>query len=295
MKVFFSSLFSICTLSSFCQEKSSQLVPYRNGNLWGYSDKNKKIIIPPKFNEASVFGYLTNCCFYSDFAKVKLGSKSYLIDLKGKLIDEKKILMQDENEDGPSQMDGYTFTDSLDTDGSVISDGKLIVPSTFYQQIEIKPGYNKYFVATKNDKKGIIDRNDHIVLPFNFEYADYVLLKEYYDTQQNKMMTPCHFLVKENGDSLYHFVDIDGNRFNKIFFSKYKVLSNFIAFQQINSNGVALWGLMDRHLNVIVKPKYSDILKEEDYELFLVVPFSSQTKSKSLPGYINEKGIEFFK
>lgn len=297
MKITYTILLVFFMSNAFSQDqvKATQLIPYRNGNLWGYADNNKRIIIPPKFSQASVFGYLTNCCYHSDLAKVKFGTKFYLLDNKGKLIDERKVLKDDGSEDSPPQRDENIFTDSLDTDGSVINNGQLVIPSTQYQQIEIKPGYNRYFVVTKNDKKGIIDRNDHIVIPSKYESADYLILNEYYDSSANKMITPYHFLVRETGDSVYYFTDKEGNKSSKIYFSKYKVLLNFIAFQQINSEGIALWGLMNRNLVVVVQPKYMDIIKEEDYDLFLVIPFNSQTKSKSLPGYINEKGVEFFK
>jgi len=38
-----------------------------------------------------------------------------------------------------------------------------------------------------------------------------------------------------------------------------------------------------------------DIINEEDFDLFLVMPYKNQTNINSILGYINEKGMEFFK
>src|SRR6266542_4119359 len=54
------------------------LIPYRKGNLWGYCDSTKKIIIEPQFDDAAEFNH--------HFAVVKRNSFSGLINEKGKMV-----------------------------------------------------------------------------------------------------------------------------------------------------------------------------------------------------------------
>ncbi len=53
-KVFFSAFFVIMELVVSSQPRQA-LIPYRKGELWGYCDTNKKIIIPIKYHRAFPF------------------------------------------------------------------------------------------------------------------------------------------------------------------------------------------------------------------------------------------------
>jgi hypothetical protein len=60
------------------------LVPYRDGEKWGYSDAHKKMIITPRFQRAWWFAD-------NGLARVKIGDKYGFIDKKGKLAIEAKF------------------------------------------------------------------------------------------------------------------------------------------------------------------------------------------------------------
>lgn len=63
---------------SFAQETDMSLIPYRQGNKWGYATADKKIVITPKYDEANWFS--------NGLASVKSGSKYGYINREGKLV-----------------------------------------------------------------------------------------------------------------------------------------------------------------------------------------------------------------
>ncbi len=56
----------------------AELVPYRKGNIWGFCDWRKKIIIPPQYQEVRLF--------INELAKVKKNEKWGLIDQEGEIF-----------------------------------------------------------------------------------------------------------------------------------------------------------------------------------------------------------------
>jgi hypothetical protein len=65
-------------MPSFSQQADQSLIPYRKGNLWGYTNADKGIIIKPAFDEAN--------WFVAGYAVVKKGSKYGYINQQGKLV-----------------------------------------------------------------------------------------------------------------------------------------------------------------------------------------------------------------
>lgn len=72
------ALFLACTVPVFAQDADMSLIPYRQGDLWGYASADKKIVIKPEYNEADLF--------YEGFAVVKKGSKYGYINKAGKVV-----------------------------------------------------------------------------------------------------------------------------------------------------------------------------------------------------------------
>ena len=62
----------------FAQKADLRLIPYRKGDLWGYADADKNIIIKPEYSEADLF--------YAGFASVKKGDKYGYINRDGILV-----------------------------------------------------------------------------------------------------------------------------------------------------------------------------------------------------------------
>ncbi len=68
------SLFFLIQISAQAQE----LIPYRSGDLWGYCDRQKNLLIPCQFEDAQFF--------IGDLAKVKQNGQWGLMDLKGDIF-----------------------------------------------------------------------------------------------------------------------------------------------------------------------------------------------------------------
>ena len=71
-------LFLAFTLPVFAQEPDMSLIPFRQGNLWGYATSDKNIAIKPQFDDAEFF--------YEGFAVVKKGTKYGYINKAGKVV-----------------------------------------------------------------------------------------------------------------------------------------------------------------------------------------------------------------
>lgn len=68
----------VCSTPVFAQDADMSLIPYRQGNNWGYADANKILTIKAEYEEAGLF--------YEGFAAVKKGGKYGYIDKNGKVV-----------------------------------------------------------------------------------------------------------------------------------------------------------------------------------------------------------------
>ncbi len=68
----------VFALSVFAQDADLTLIPYRQGNLWGYAGPDKKIVIAPAYEEAELFS--------EGYAAVKKGGKYGYINKAGKVV-----------------------------------------------------------------------------------------------------------------------------------------------------------------------------------------------------------------
>ena len=62
----------------FSQEPDMTLIPYRKGDLWGYANADRKIVITPQYNDANIFS--------EGFASVKKGTRYGYINKEGKVV-----------------------------------------------------------------------------------------------------------------------------------------------------------------------------------------------------------------
>lgn len=299
MKFLFLSLFLLSTTLSFAQIKTPQLIPYRKGNLWGYCNSNKVIKIPIKFEEASCFGYSSNCCFYENYARVLLKGKYYLINKSGKLTNEKSLLDKDNKVDAPSPIDEIELKDIYNKDGSISFQGKIIIPANKYKYIRLTENYNRLFIVTdSNNLAGVIDRNQKIILPLKYTDAFYFSLEE--QNEKKKQIIPIYICYQEPNDkklTIAKFTDTI-KVYKKVQYCG--KLKNYIAYAEQETNPmynyISNWGILDRDLEVKIKPKYA-IIEEIKKDIFFVdihIYNKGGVKLENKSGYINIKGVEFF-
>lgn len=154
-------LSGIQTEAQLCYE----LLPYRDGDKWGYCNRNGKVIIKPQWDGANTFGHFS--------AKVKTGNglTAYycLIDEKGEYIIPPEL-----------HWNGYWQTTSSGTTmnindsnghiGRVDTNGHIIIPMIYDEIGSIHTIFSRDFYRVfQNGKMGLIRKDGSEVLPCKYK------------------------------------------------------------------------------------------------------------------------------
>lgn len=159
-------------LKIFAQEH--ELIPFRKGNLWGFADRNKKIVIECQYDE--VFP------FHEGVAFVKKDNAYAMINNEGQAITSFTFESLDLSNDLEAEIENpYEFINGFaivkqGKIGVVNKTGKFVIPPV-YECIE--PFKNGMAAVCKKYKWGFVDTNGKEVVPiqydevksFNEEYA----------------------------------------------------------------------------------------------------------------------------
>lgn len=73
-----SALFLVFAMPVFAQEADMSLIPFRQGDLWGYANPSKQIVIKPEYQETDFF--------YEGYAIVKKDGKYGYVNKAGKVV-----------------------------------------------------------------------------------------------------------------------------------------------------------------------------------------------------------------
>ena len=196
-----------------CKYLIPDLIPILVGNKFGYCDKNKKIIIPAKYDLAEPF--MKDDCellnsegdslfakfFENNFATVSINKRQYRIDKVGKIVYEyKKKHVCDYSYNSDSAQ--YFLTEKNGLVG-VINNNKEVIINEMYNGIYIFKSFP--FIVVKNNLYGLVDLTDEI-FPCKFSSL-YYLYEEYLSKNVNLLK----FEIKGKG----FFVDFCGNEYVK--------------------------------------------------------------------------------
>lgn len=260
-KILLTSLFSIFTINLVFSQELPTLVPYLKGKKFGFVDENKNIIIEPKFTNAYPFGYYYDQYYGPNYALVQIERDMFFVDSKGNLIKE--------DEFKKNNISNYQFPP---------------------QKEELKSF--KYFVFEKNNKKGLKDENNKIILKPIYKYLDiYTFSQSYYDKKKKKYFKPTYANVsKDDKDEL---IRID----------KFKVYENIsLSSFRINSNHMIVWvkkenktinnGILINGNLITILPKYTRINKFYVEQGLISVDKIIDDHPVSL--YIDLKGNEYY-
>ncbi len=146
----------IYTVHSFAQ--TDYLIPFRDGNKWGYCDTLGRMVIPTKFDEAVRFFY--------GYAHVRIGKENAIIDKTGKIK-----LKGDFSIDNP--YDGFASITTKNKVGLANIDNGKILLAPIYSSL----GRNGDLAVLKdsNDRQGLyhISRRKWL-LPLKYEAIDII-------------------------------------------------------------------------------------------------------------------------
>ncbi|WP_241773445.1 WG repeat-containing protein [Chryseobacterium sp. Leaf394] len=197
-------------------EEVPVLIPQKKDGKFGYVNQNGKFIIQPEYHIALFFGEDCNLLYSPNEKVKKFGSKnyatvdkggvSYRINMSGKIVYTYKPadLGVCKAEYKKARFHAYRLNGKY----GLIEDGRFVNPAD-KKQFTIYPSYDFLFVmetndvanpmiiAASNDKFGIIDTKNQIVIPF--EYRD---IKRNYSWKLGKM-----FEVTKD-DVNYYYIDI---------------------------------------------------------------------------------------
>ncbi|TND10542.1 MAG: Uncharacterized protein FD123_184 [Bacteroidetes bacterium] len=141
-RIFFLLLFFLFSAITFAQKRPN-LIPYRKGDLWGYADSTKKIIITPKYDRC--FPFVNG----KALAETK-DSKFIQIDSTGKIVKTFTYKLHEYMRDGMLKISvNYSEEGIIDISGAIVMPPK-------YLSIEILGPDS--FEVTLPGKKGTINR-----------------------------------------------------------------------------------------------------------------------------------------
>ena len=197
------------------------LIPYKKDGKSGFINQKGKVIIPPVYSNV---GFFTDDCnllnssnikvkkFGSKkYASVRLNEEDYRIDMAGKRVYQFK-----DTDIGkcPLEFKSQLFhAYIMNKYYGIIEDSKFRDASD-YRQFTIYPQFeylhilegddlkNPMIIAVKNDKFGIIDVNNKVIIPFIYED-----IKRNYSWKLGRL-----FEVTTDGDN-YFYVDVDNKAY----------------------------------------------------------------------------------
>jgi hypothetical protein len=283
------------------KEFSEGRAAVRSNRLWAFIDEKGNLLTPFKFAEAWFFR--------SGFAVVKVSQNQYsLLDKQGKEVTEQ--IYSYIYEDVPGKL--YALNNNgMIRYGLVAKDsGKLIVPEGV---TEIKRFSEGWAVAVKDGKKGYIDENGNVMIPF--DYVEAMGLKDGLMAVHNgKGWGVINKKKEEVIPFLYNGVEIvDPDRFIVWIFNRpawgLKAMVNakgeeiiplkytFIGQPQLDRIAVMAddkWGVVDMNGRELVKPQAlpAGYKEEGGFKSGIKLLVNRQTNKI---GYVDWKGRFYFK
>lgn len=133
-------------------------IPFRNGDLMGYMDSSKNVVIPARYDLA--------LRFYDGLAEVHIGKKAGFIDVKGKLVIDIKYAGASSFLEGMAPVtDGRKW-------GFVDRNGKLAIPMIYDSADHFNEG--RAGVQLKQ-YWGFIDKAGKVIVPIKYTRVGYFL------------------------------------------------------------------------------------------------------------------------
>jgi hypothetical protein len=223
-KFFFLAVMLVFSIQSFSQQIDMSLIPYRQGDKWGYASPDNKVVIAPRYAEAGWFS--------EGYAAVKVGKKYGYINRQGKMLIPAKFtvaksfrkgFMPREGKQGGDSLlfagaslraDGYEIC--INTKGArmpkcpaipentlaenripvqtVIKQKNYSVPNSaglfdiILDDYKMSNSDESYYIAVKNNRYGVFNSKFETIVPFEYDSIKLVRTKSpYLEVRQGSM------------------------------------------------------------------------------------------------------------
>jgi hypothetical protein len=274
-------IFIVIHFNSFAQ---SNLIPFRKGNLWGYCDKTRQIIIPCQYENAFPF--------VEGRAMVQLHKKVGFIDETGKIIIP---IQYDYLLDSHFLKNGLAKVRLGNQDenavGFIDKNGKVVIPLAHYQVADFENGLVRVAVLSGSQLKfGFYNRSGKLVIPIEYAWASNLDKNGYIYIKKHPKASHYQQVINSEGQILLQAQD-------------YQLLSNFenglAVFGQINEyfaknqqkTKIQQLGYINEKGDKIIPAKYAQasafsegfaVVKESEFSFFQLInrqgePIHSQT------------------
>jgi hypothetical protein len=259
----------LSTTGSFAQQTDMSMIPYRQGDKWGYATPDKKVIIQPKYNDANWFS--------EGYASVKIGNKYGYINKLGKLVIPAKFTVAKPFRKGYMPSKTKADGDSVVFAGaSLTSDGYEICINKMGNRMPQCPAINESTAAENRTALETIVKEKTYTLPDNAGLFDKIV--DDYKIPGNDET----FYIAVKGDSYGVF----NSKFETIVPFQYNSIkinrNETSSFLQVNQGG--MYGVIMPDGKTAIAPEYSNlnIVKGHDGKQYVIIQKAGKTYVKNI-------------
>ncbi len=242
-------------------------------NKYGIVNAELKLIIPCEYEYIET---LSDCLF-----KFREGGKWGVVDKSRKLIaeadyinityeTESLLMVETRAQNGSCTESRYGLLDCK---------GNVVISAECKTITKVEQGNNIFFIAEKNYKKGVLDKNGNIIVPFIYSYISDKGSPFYYHYRKRDI---CGF-YKSNGE---HYIYIDKDLRQSITIPTDYEYAEYVGHGMVKVSKADKWGLIDMTGQIIVETKFDYIDKFDGS--FAKVSFKFE--EKYLYGLIDTSG-----
>jgi hypothetical protein len=267
-KISFLALLIVTLTQVFAQQIDLSLIPYRQGDKWGYANPEGKIVITPKFNEANWFS--------EGYAAVKSGSKYGYINKAGTLVIPARYTV------AKSFRKGYMPKVGKEGGDSVLFAGASLQASGYEICINTKG-------ATMPKCPAIAENS---VAENNIPVQTVVTQKNYSVPNNNGLFDKILDDYKVSGSDEIYYIAMKNNKYG-VFNTKFETIVPFEydSIRMVRSgtphlevNKAGMYGVINTSGQVTITPENSRVLtiKGADNRDYVIVKKDGKTYVKDL-------------
>ena len=201
----------------YIEALSDDLFKFREGGKWGIINKSKKLIVGAEYLSIS---YET----------------------------ESLLMVETRVQNGSSTEPRYGLLDCQ---------GNVVISAECKTITRVDQGSNIFFIAEKNFRKGVLDKNGNIIVPFIYDYISDGG-SPFYCVYHNSYDINVHSFYKFNGER-YICIDIDKDCCQMVTVPTAYEYAAYVGYGIVKVSQIGKWGLIDILGNIIAEPQYSFI------------------------------------